>query len=251
MVHLSPDYGVYHEGPSIVIFTYTYFGILLPQIVLGVLGAAFSVAAPSVSSWNTGYDNGNDVGGLVSAILEPCGRFGTCLVVLMALAISANIAPTMYSFGISLMNVSTVFAKVPRYVFAIVATACSVPLAVVGQTRFYAVLVAGLDIVGYWCASYAGIVLTEHVIFRRSDLARYKVEDWDDARKLPPGLAALLAFTGSFACIVPCMAQTWYTGPIAKAGTGDIGLLVGFVSACVLYGVLRRFEMRLFPGHSS
>lgn len=104
---------------------------------------------------------------------------------------------------------------------------------------------------GYWCAAYAGIVFTEHVVFRRRDFARYKLEDWDRASKLPPGLAAVLSFFGALALVVPFMAQTWYTGPIAKAGTGDIGLLVGFFSSCIMYGALRPFEIRWFPSHSS
>ncbi|KAJ6600015.1 cytosine-purine permease [Mycena vulgaris] len=247
----TPDYGVYHAGSSAIIFTYTYLGIFLPCVVLHIMGAAFAAVAPGVPSWNAGYHGGNDLGGLVSAILAPCGRFGTCLVVLMALATSAPSAPTLYSFGMSLMNISTVFAKVPRYVLCVVGMAICIPLAVLGQTRFYTVLVTGIDIIGYWSGSYTGILLTEHVVFRRCDFARYKVSDWDQATKLPPGLAALLSFVGSFAAIVPCMAQTWYTGPVARAGTGDIGLLVGFVSAAVLYGALRPLEVCWFPGHSS
>ncbi|KAJ7681154.1 permease for cytosine/purines, uracil, thiamine, allantoin-domain-containing protein [Mycena rosella] len=221
---VTPDYGVFHDAnaSSASIFTYTYLGLFLPNILLRVLGAAFAAAAPGVPSWNAGYDNGNDLGGLVSAVLAPCGRFGTCLIVLMALAISAPSAPMMYSFGISLMNINSAFCKVPRYIY----------------------------IIGYWSASYAGIVVTEHVVFRRCDLERYALADWEDARKLPPGLAALLAFVASFACIVPCMAQTYYVGPVANV-TGDIGLVVGFFSACVVYGALRPFKIRCFPGHSS
>lgn len=107
------------------------------------------------------------------------------------------------------------------------------------------------DLIGYWCASYSGVIFTEHIIFRRDNFALYKLEDWEDGSKLPPGIAALLAFLGSFALIVPCMGQTFYTGPIAKAGTGDIGLLVGFFGTCILYAAFRPIEKRLFPGHSS
>jgi purine-cytosine permease-like protein len=107
------------------------------------------------------------------------------------------------------------------------------------------------DIVGYWSASFAGIVFTEHVVFRHCDFANYNVEHWDQPQKLPPGLAAFISFFASFALIVPCMAQSFYTGPIARAGTGDVGILVGFCSACVVYWALRPLEARLFPGHCS
>ncbi|KAF7338776.1 Cytosine-purine permease [Mycena sanguinolenta] len=244
------DYGVYHDANTSRIFTYTYLGIFLPGVILQLVGTAFAATAPSVPSWAAGYDGGNDLGGLVSAVLEPVGGFGKFLVVLMVLGISASNAPLMYSFGISLMNVSTIFAKVPRYVYAVVATGISIPLAIFGQTRFYNVIIAGVDLVGYWSASFAGIVFIEHVVFRHCNFANYNMEDWDQPQKLLPGLAALVSFFGSSGLIVPCMAQTFYVGPIART-TGDIGIPVGFVSACILYWVLRPLEARLFPGRSS
>lgn len=65
---------------------------------------------------------------------------------------------------------------------------------------------------------------------------------------LPPGIAAVLAFCGSFGVIVPSMKQTWYTGPIAKAGTGDIGVFTGGVVGIILYAKLRFVERRIWPG---
>ena len=41
---------------------------------------------------------------------------------------------------------------------------------------------------------------------------------------------------------MPSMSQAWYTGPIARAGTGDIGIFTGFVVSGMLYLVLRAFE---------
>ncbi|KAF7347978.1 hypothetical protein MSAN_01749900 [Mycena sanguinolenta] len=249
--NIIADYGVYHDAntSSARIFTYTYLGIFLPGVILQLVGAAVAAAAPSVPSWAAGYDGGNDLGGLLSAVLEPVGRFGKFLVVVMVLGISASNAPLMYSFGISLMNVSTIFAKVPRYVYAFVATGICIPLAVFGQTRFYNVIIAGVNLVGYWTASFAGIVFIEHVVFRHCNFANYNMEDWDQPQKLLPGLAALVSFFGSFGLIVPCIAPTFYVGLVART-TGDIGIPVGFVSACILYWVLRPLEARLFPGRS-
>ncbi|KAF8217669.1 cytosine-purine permease [Mycena galopus ATCC 62051] len=250
---MTADYGVYHDAnaSSTKIITYTYFGIFLPSIILGLVGAAFAAAAPGVPSWAAGYDKGNDLGGLISAVLEPTGGFGKFLVAIMALAISAPNAPAMYSFGISLMNVSGVFAKIPRYVYAIIATGISIPLAIIGRTRFYGVVVICVDLTGYYSASFGGIVFVEHMIFRRCNLANYNTEDWDQPQKLLPGLAATISFFASFAFIIPCMEQSFYVGPVARAGAGDIGVEVGFISACILYWALRPFEARLFPRHSS
>lgn len=137
------------------------------------------------------------------------------------------------------------------------------PIAIVGSTRFYATFVDLISeffinisplllslnclssgIIGYWTASFSAIVVVEHVFFRRSQFRRYNVEDWKDPRRLPLGIAAALAFFGSFGLIIPCMSQVWYVGPIARAGTGDIGIFTGFVSAAVLYLVFRAAELR-------
>jgi purine-cytosine permease-like protein len=72
----------------------------------------------------------------------------------------------------------------------------------------------------------------------------YNVEDWDKRRRLPSGMAAVLSFTGSFGIIVPTMSQAWYSGPIARAGAGDIGMYTGFVVSSVLYLILRTLERR-------
>jgi purine-cytosine permease-like protein len=72
----------------------------------------------------------------------------------------------------------------------------------------------------------------------------YNVQDWDNPRRLPPGAAAVLAFAGAFGIIVPSMSQAWYTGPIASAGTGDIGIMTGFVVSGLLYLILRMLERR-------
>jgi purine-cytosine permease-like protein len=55
----------------------------------------------------------------------------------------------------------------------------------------------------------------------------------------------VLAFFCAFGLIVPSMSQVWYVGPIANAGTGDIGILTGGVSAAVLYTLFRTVEKRL------
>ncbi|KAF7374098.1 hypothetical protein MSAN_00290900 [Mycena sanguinolenta] len=242
----TADYGVYHDAnaSSARIFTYTYLGIFLPSVILPIIGAAFAAAAPNVPSWAAGFDNGNDIGGLVSAVLAPAGGFGRFLIVLMALGTSAPNATNMYTFGLSLMNVSTTCVKVPRYVFAMIATGICIPLAIVGRTRFYGVLIACLDFVGYWTALFAGIILTEHVLFRRCSWDNYNVEDWDQPENLPPGYAAVGCFLASFALIIPCMAQNFYVGPIGKA-IGDVGILVGIISSCFLYWGFRTLEIRM------
>lgn len=85
-----------------------------------MLGVAFAASARSTPSWEAGSQNGNNFGGLVSAILAPTGGFGKFLTVTLALTMPSACAPTMYSFGTSLMAISPFFAKVPRYVYLII-----------------------------------------------------------------------------------------------------------------------------------
>ena len=48
--------------------------------------------------------------------------------------------------------------------------------------------------------------------------------------------------------VIPSMSQVWYTGPIAKVGTGDIGVLTGTVVGATLYAILRALEKKAFSG---
>jgi len=106
-----------------------------------MLGAAFAITASGVPSYAAGFDNGNNIGGLAAAILEPLGGFGKFLLVLMALSVPAACAPTMYTFGesplvckdvnpnryfivaMSFMAVAPFFAKIPRSVYVVI-SAC-------------------------------------------------------------------------------------------------------------------------------
>ena len=92
------------------------------QISIQCLGAAVAVATSSVPAWEVGYANGN-VGGLIEAMLSPAGNFGKFLTVLMALSVTANVAPTLYSFCLSFQVFMPFLAVVPRYVFSVLATA--------------------------------------------------------------------------------------------------------------------------------
>ena len=104
----------------------------------------------------------------------------------------------------------------------------SVSISVLSQffVAFYGfVLLVG--IIGYWSTVWAVIVLVEHFVFRRNDWSRYNMNDWNQPGRLPWGVAAVLAFGSAFGIIIPSMSQVWYTGPIARAGTGDIGIIAG------------------------
>lgn len=98
--------------------------------------------------------------------------------------------------------------------------------------------------IGYWASAFLGIVIVEHFWFRKGDSSSYSFEAWNDAKQLPPGVAALAAGALSFGLIVPSMSQVWFTGPIAEK-TGDIGFELAFVVSGLLYVLLRMLEKKL------
>jgi len=120
-----------------------------------------------------------------------------------------------------------------------------IPVAIIGATQFYTTFVNILNLIGYWTSAFVAIVLTEYVIFRRCRFSLYDIDDWDQPRKLPLGMAATLAFLCAMAITIPSMSQAFYEGPIAKAGTGDIGVYVGALMSIIVFAVLRIVEKKL------
>ena len=226
------------------IFLYTYFGFFLSSVPSHMIGAAVAAMAPAIPSWNEAFEHGENVGGLFGATLAPVGGFGKFLMVLVALSTLTDCALCMYTFGNSFMAILPPFARVPRYAYSIVSTAILIPVAIVGQAKFYSTLLNIISLIGYWSTVFAGIVLIEHFVFRRGDWTQYNIHDWNKPRRLPPGFAALLAFACAIGIIVPCMEQVYYVGPISRAGAGDVGLITGVVVGGLAYLPLRWLERR-------
>uniref|UniRef100_A0A8H8CG71 Uncharacterized protein n=1 Tax=Psilocybe cubensis TaxID=181762 RepID=A0A8H8CG71_PSICU len=247
---VTPDYGVYHDSKasSLKIFLYVYSGYLISTVTWNMVGAAFAAAAPGVPSWQLGYDEGRNLGGLLRAVLAPTKGFGNFVLVIIALNTSCAAAPTMYSFGTSFLAITPTLARVPRYIFVIISEIILIPLAIIGAKRFYSTLVDVLSVIGYWSTAFGIIVLAEHFIFRRSSFQCYNIKHWDQGRYLPVGGAAVASFLAAVAFIIAGMEQTWFTGPIAKKGTGDIGVFVAAGAALVFYIPLRALERRVWPG---
>ncbi|KAG1815186.1 cytosine-purine permease [Suillus subaureus] len=247
---MIPDYGVYHspDASSTRIFIYTYLGFFVSNVTGQALGAAFAAAAPSVPAWNAGFDDSSSVGGLLHNILLPTGAFGKILIALVALSISSACAPTMYTFSNSFMAIATWFSTVPRWVYVLISEGILIPLAIVGAKKFYATCVDILNIVGYWSSIFSAIVLAEHVLFRRASFSedQYPIKTWASYALLPSGIPAVVAFACACGALVPFMSQAWYVGPVARQGSGDVGVFVGFVVGAITYALARSFEKVLY-----
>ncbi|KAI0646407.1 NCS cytosine-purine permease [Trametes meyenii] len=241
---LSSDFTIYFKPsvPSWKIFLSSYLGFNVSIVLCQCLGAAVAVAVSSVPEWDEGYANGN-VGGLIEAMLRPTGNFGKFLTVLMALSVTGNIAPTLYSFSLSFQVFIPLLAVIPRYMFSLLATAILIPVSIVGAHKFYDTLTNFLGLIGYWASAFGAIILAEHLVIRRGSFATYDLTVWADSRRLPTGLAALGACALACGLIVPAIDQVWFVGPIA-AHTGDIGFELAFAAAGVFYVPLRFVELK-------
>jgi purine-cytosine permease-like protein len=209
------------------------------------LGSAIGNAIPSNPAWQAAYDQ-TLVGGVLAAMLAPAGGFGKFLVVLLSFSLLGNLAATSYSVTLNfqlLVLPPRVLAKVPRYVFSLVFAAVVIPVGIRAAGDFFVNLENFVALIGYWSSAFLAVVLVEHFVFRGADFAAYDVEAWNDAARLPWGVAALGAGVLSFGLVVPSMAQVWWTGPIAQT-TGDIGFELAFVMSGMLYVPLRGLERR-------
>ncbi|KIW20518.1 hypothetical protein PV08_01093 [Exophiala spinifera] len=243
---MASDFSVYvtPDASKARLFAYVYCGLLVPTIPLMCLGAAIGGAIPSFESWTAAMDEGS-TGGVMLEMMESTGGFGKFVAVVLAFSLLGNIGGTLYAITVQFQILLPLFARVPRYVFAVVVTGVVIGTAVPVSHTLLVSLENFLGVIAYWAAVFIGVVGTEFLYFRGRDFASYDHAIWNVASRLPPGFAAVGAVTVPFALIVPCMAQAWYTGPIGKK-TGDIGYEVGLVLSVLVYIPLRTWEKRTF-----
>jgi purine-cytosine permease-like protein len=227
------------------IAAYTYVGLALPTILLMTLGAAMGGATPNIPEWQAGYD-ANAASGVLSAMLYPAGGFGRFVTVILAFSMLGNLSATMYSITLNLQMLVPWTFRVPRVLFSVIITGIVIGVAVEAAKSFFVNLENFLGVIGYWSAAFIGIVLVEHLLFRRWSFTAYTKNEhaWDDTKELPLGVAAFGASLLCLGLLIPSMAQIWFTGPIGEK-TGDIGFEVAFLLAGILYVPLRYLERKM------
>jgi purine-cytosine permease-like protein len=208
-----------------------------------ILGAAIGGAVPNNPTWYEGYE-AYSVGGVLAAMLTSAGGFGQFVVVILSFSVLGNIAASLYSITLNFQILLPILVRVPRAAFAIIITAIVIPVSIKAAETFFVALENFIGVIGYWSAAFTAIVVTEHVVFRKSDCSTYDHASWNVMSALPTGIPAVAAFLLSFGLIVPCMSQVWYVGPIAET-TGDIGFEIALCLAPILYIPLRTLEVRL------
>jgi purine-cytosine permease-like protein len=228
------------------IFWSVFLGFFLSTAPFMMLGAAFSVSAMDNESWSTALSTSN--GALFNLVLSGpggAGNFGRFVTTILALSAIGNIAATLYSFGLTLQTLIPFLAYIPRFVWPAVATAITLPLAIVGASHFYTTLSNFTAVLGYWASLFVAVVLMEHVVIRKRQFDLYDPSAWNDWKRLPPGLAALTSAILSIGLIVPSMDQVWFSGPIATH-SGDLGFEFGFIICALLFIPLRLLEKHVF-----
>ncbi|SCZ89419.1 BZ3500_MvSof-1268-A1-R1_Chr9g10404 [Microbotryum saponariae] len=248
---IAADYNVTlpADTPKWRVFFFTFFGTFLPIVFTCTVSATFqTITNPS---YIAAFES-DSLGGIVGAILGPIGGFGKFLLVLLGLSTIASNAPNTYSGSLAMQSLAPPLLKIPRIFFVVLFTAIYLIASIVGREHFSEIVANFASILSYWTAFFIVILLLEFEWFRRPSgpLGRPDFDSFNDWKRLPPGFACVGAIAIAIGGIVPAMAQTYYTGPIAKAVEpvfgGDLGFEMSVGLSLVAYFVLRSIEVRVF-----
>jgi NCS1 nucleoside transporter family len=251
----AADYTVYQPSNQsrTKVFFSVWLGLMIPLLFTEFLGIAI-MTATTINDGSNRYMDGyqhSGTGGLLAAVLfPPLGGFGKFCLVILALSIVANNCPNVYSVALTVQVLGRWTQRVPRFVWTTIGTCVYIAIAIPGYSHFETVLENFMNFIGYWLAIYEGIAFSDHFIYKKKMIA-YDVSNYDQPRKLPPGIAAIFAFCCGVGGMICGMSQVWYVGPIAlHAGEapfgGDVGFELGFAFAFVSYTVARHFELKYF-----
>ncbi|RFU30317.1 hypothetical protein B7463_g6000, partial [Scytalidium lignicola] len=232
------------------IFFLTLFGISFPTIFVTTIGACLGNAAVSAADLNpilgAAYED-HGLGGLIREVYHPIGWSKFALVIITFSVVGNNVA-VLYSSGLSMQLFGHYFHAIPRFIWSFLCVLVLAILAIAGRQHLSTIVSNFVSLLGYWTVSFTFILMIEDKFFRRKE--GYNLHIWDDPKKLPWGIAAVLALlSGYLAGGVTGMAQTWYIGPIAaKFGGfgGDVGIYLSGVITLLVYPIARYYERKYF-----
>ncbi len=276
---ITSDYYILfpESTPSYQVFFLTFFGILIPTTFVGVLGSILSVLSVVDSGYEEAYAI-NGMGGLLHQGFSRWNGFGKFCAVVLLLSLIANNIINTYSAAFSLQLTAVWFAKIPRWLWAIIVTAVYLVCALVGRDHFSTILGNFLPMIGYWISMYFIMLLEENVVFRKFFLQLYTKEfpskdekvastssqvpvglrgkkqnynwdAWNNYQVLTHGYAAIFAFLCGVVGAVIGMAQVYYIGVVAKnfgSAGGDIAMWLTMGISGIVYPPLRYLELRKF-----
>jgi NCS1 nucleoside transporter family len=211
--------------PANKVFWYAFLGVIVPCIALETLGVLLT----------TGFQGG-DAGSLISNAITG-SPIASIVILLLAFSTIANNVPNDYSFALSTQVLGL---RVRRWILTIVGAVIYLGVALYLQTNFNLNLENFLLLIAYWLGAYNAIVLIEN----RLRKGNYPVADYENASKLPPGIAAIVSMVIGLGAAVLGVSQQIFTGPLSKQLHGaDIGFPLAIVVTGVLYYFLRKWEL--------
>ncbi|KAJ4352139.1 Vitamin B6 transporter [Didymosphaeria variabile] len=227
------------------IFTVTMLGLTSSFTFAFILGIGLASGMSTMPSWEASYSISQ--GALIVEGFKPLGSFGSFCSVLVALGLVQNLIVPTYASGIDAQVLGRWASLVPRVVWNTVGVIIYTVCALAGRSHLAEIFTNFLALMGYWVSIWIAIILEEHLIFRRTTGFNWQI--WNVRKKLPVGIAAIIAFIVGWVGAILCMAQVWYIGPIAKhLGDygADMGNYVGFAWAAVIYPPIRFWELKRF-----
>ena len=213
----SSDYTRYlpRDTKPATIFALSFGGLVLSSFLLELCGLLTASRLHDLSP-----------AGVIDGIAAMTGPFGP--VALVAIAVSA-VAINSINDNTAAYSLISTGVRIPRHVSAVVTSLCGFALAVAGAGKFAELFSNYLVLLLYWIAPWAGIVLTDWLLFRGRRPAR------------PWGAGAAIFAVVTPLTIALFSATEIYTGPVAKLlGGTDIGFFVGFFAASGAYVLFER-----------
>ena len=223
----AADYFVYYPEytPRWKIISVTMLGLSLSFTFAFLLGIGLASGMMTNPAWEGAYHVSQ--GALIVEGFRPLGSFGSFCGVVVALGLVANLIPPTYSAGIDAQILGRWAAVVPRVIWNTIGVVIYTVCALAGRGHLAEIFTNFLALMGYWVSIWIAITLEEAFIFRRKMGFNWSV--WNERKKLPLGIAALVAFLAGWVGAILCMAQVWYIGPIAKL-VGEYGADVSNVT---------------------
>lgn len=207
----ASDFYVYYPENTTKwkIFCLTLTGLTLSFSFVNMLGVGLASGVTTTPAWSDAYHISS--GALITTGYGPLGGFGKFCAVVVALGVIANSILGTYSAALGCQAMGRWGKAVPRWVWATFLVVIQLICALAGRNELFHIFTNFLALMGYWLMIMVCIVLEEHLIFKPR-LGGFDWAAWEDRRKLPIGVAALISFLLGWMGAILGMYQLWYVG---------------------------------------
>lgn len=190
----------------------TIFGAWASLSLLLVIGIGLGSGTSVIPSWRDACLKSPAV--LIATAYEPLGTIGVVCCVVLALGAIGPTAAGIYSNGVALQASCTPMHRVPHYLLVALCGVFILVCAVAANDHLAVMMGDIVSSVGYWGCPWIAIFAGDYLLRKGG----YCWSDWEDRRGgLPKGVPASISFVIGLTVAILCAAQSWMTGPVAKA----------------------------------